>query len=766
MLALVLGLAASLWQADRAAREAARAQNEAARAQQEADRANKALNDLQAAAPSIAADARARAAKGNFDQALEKLDYAAMLQQDAPELLVAKGDLYLCQLKLSQAAAVYRDAVRLKPGFAPAEMKANLCDRLLAASQSAQGKLDLESLAEIYSALEPEKRSATELFAVREAYADEKERLWKYWLPRLQSLPMFANILSGEDEWAWAGRFDIRNDGQLILYLGNLDPGDLSQLKDLPVADLYLAQCKNVADVQPLADMPSLENITVPALARNIEALHKPPKLKRIAFSYKAELSSDEQIRKYYQLASSTLSEAKKQEQGSNNSLDQNALLRRMQLFGIDGRWGRSTPATTAEEFWKEYPTLSWLSRLRDAAIKPIDVTRQTDGTWAVTVHDPKFTDCSFFAGSNVRRLDLDQSQVTDLSPLADLPLAALSLRETPVKDLSPLRSPTLRDSLRELRVWRTKITDFSPVAGCAKLELFDAADTQLTDLSIIKGMKLHTLLIERTSVTDLAPVAGMPLTNLDISRTRVADLSPLLKCQTLKSIILPQNAKDVGSLHGLPNLARVSYTSKGGNPDKSADEFWGSGQTEEPWIVALRKANLNFSQRRLADKSWALTLDDQPITDLSSLKGANITQLSIARTPVADLAPLRGMRLTNLKIGGSKVTDLSPIKGMALTSVQLSGTAVRDLSPLTGMPLRGLIMTSCKEITDLSPLADMASTLETVILPTNAKDIEFLRAFPNLARLSYKFDATIKGPAQTAHEFWAEYDRAKSAAP
>src|SRR5262245_7296491 len=147
MLALVLGLAASLWQAGRANHEAARAQNEAERAQQEADRASKALQDLQATAPSIAADARARAGNGQFDLAIEKLDYAAKLQQDAPDLQVAKGDLYLCQLQLGQAATVYRDALRLKPSLASAEMKANLCDQLLAASQSAQGKLDLESMA-------------------------------------------------------------------------------------------------------------------------------------------------------------------------------------------------------------------------------------------------------------------------------------------------------------------------------------------------------------------------------------------------------------------------------------------------------------------------------------------------------------------------------------------------------------------------------------------------------------------------------------------
>jgi hypothetical protein len=59
-----------------------------------------------------------------------------------------------------------------------------------------------------------------------------------------------------------------------------------------------------------------------------------------------------------------------------------------------------------------------------------------------------------------------------------------------------------------------------------------------------------------------------------------------------------------------------------------------------------------------------------------------------------------------------------------------------------------------------------MSDTLETVILPPNAKDIEFLRKFTKLARLSYKFDSTVKGPSMTAAEFWAEYDRSGGGNP
>jgi len=58
-----------------------------------------------------------------------------------------------------------------------------------------------------------------------------------------------------------------------------------------------------------------------------------------------------------------------------------------------------------------------------------------------------------------------------------------------------------------------------------------------------------------------------------------------------------------------------------------------------------------------------------------------------------------------------------------------------------------------------------MAGTLESIILPPNAKDIGFLRAFPKLQRISFKYDSTVKGPNMTAAEFWAEYDKAKATA-
>jgi serine/threonine protein kinase len=96
--ALLVGIAASSWQAVRA---------------------NRALAELRATAPAFAEQARGLAAKEQFDDAISKLDYALRLRPDAAEYLMAKGDLLQCQLKLAEAAAIYREALRVQPGLGP-----------------------------------------------------------------------------------------------------------------------------------------------------------------------------------------------------------------------------------------------------------------------------------------------------------------------------------------------------------------------------------------------------------------------------------------------------------------------------------------------------------------------------------------------------------------------------------------------------------------------------------------------------------------------
>jgi len=146
-------------------------------------------------------------------------------------------------------------------------------------------------------------------------------------------------------------------------------------------------------------------------------------------------------------------------------------------------------------------------------------------------------------------------------------------------------------------------------------------------------------------------------------------------------------------------------------------------------------------------------------VTDLSAISGMPIKYLQLSHTPIADLGPLRGMPLEEVRLFRTQVNDLSPLQGMPLERLDLGYTKVADISALRGMPLTEAKFSNCTALTDLSPLKD-CKELQTITLPPNAKNFEFLRAFPKLERLSFTEDSSNSyRPDKTAAEFWREYD-------
>jgi hypothetical protein len=52
----------------------------------------------------------------------------------------------------------------------------------------------------------------------------------------------------------------------------------------MPLKTLNLGGCKNVTDVSALLKIPTLEVLTVPSGARNVELLRKLPNLRRLSY--------------------------------------------------------------------------------------------------------------------------------------------------------------------------------------------------------------------------------------------------------------------------------------------------------------------------------------------------------------------------------------------------------------------------------------------------------------------------------------------------
>ncbi|MDF1816384.1 MAG: tetratricopeptide repeat protein [Verrucomicrobiales bacterium] len=183
---------------------------------------------------------------------------------------------------------------------------------------------------------------------------------------------------------------------------------------------------------------------------------------------------------------------------------------------------------------------------------------------------------------------------------------------------------------------------------------------------------------------------------------------------------------------------------------------------------MALRKLNLGGT--KVADLSPLkglgledLTLNGTSISDISALRGLPLTRLELNSTLVTDLEPLRGMPLKHLGISIGTITDLQPLEGMPLEYLNLINTRVSDLSALRGMPLTSLRLIGCRQLTDLSPLA-RTRELTLLTLPPNPEDIDFLRTYPGLERLSFSAAAPKSWiPDQTVAEFWEAYDAGKT---
>lgn len=224
-------------------------------------------------------------------------------------------------------------------------------------------------------------------------------------------------------------------------------------------------------------------------------------------------------------------------------------------------------------------------------------------------------------------------------------------------------------------------------------------------------------------------------------------------------------------------------------NPDNTINVDF--SKTPRPDFEKLRDvpvSGLNLDDTKIADiadlrglQLQSLSLGRTPVQDLTPLTGMPLRTLNLESTPVIDLTPLSTLPLEVLRLSNTRITDLSPLsgsrieqlilsncralkdlgplRGLPLQSLMINRTGVTDLSPLTESPLRELNLEGCAGLTNLRPLMEIA-TLESVMIPQQAKDIEFLRAHPGIKRISYK------KMTESAEDFWKAYDEAKLRPP
>ena len=161
----------------------------------------------------------------------------------------------------------------------------------------------------------------------------------------------------------------------------------------------------------------------------------------------------------------------------------------------------------------------------------------------------------------NLQSLNLEETGVTDISPLAKLRLVSLNLKKTPVGSLEPIRGMT---SLEGLYLSRVEC-DLSPVASLPNLTHLDLSFTTIPDLSLVAGLsKLVKLDLWGCTVTDLGPLAGKPIADLSLTHMPVKpDLRPLFETPALGRLCLIGTQADDAQVAALQAKLPDLYVSR-----------------------------------------------------------------------------------------------------------------------------------------------------------------------------------------------------------
>ena len=244
-----------------------------------------------------------------------------------------------------------------------------------------------------------------------------------------------------------------------------------------------------------------------------------------------------------------------------------------------------------------------------------------------------------------------------EVSPSAKAPPVMAAVDTPPILTAAELRRQLGTDERAVFRRLGTDIVEaglagagvstIEPLKGLPLRKLDLGFCSRISDISVVAGMPLNTLILEGTSVADLSPIKGMQLQVLYLQDTPVTDLSVIqgmpIRQLNLKGVAV----SDVAPFSSMP-----------------LEILW---------------------------------LPDTEVNDITPLSSLSLVSLDIQDTDVSSLTPLSQMTsLKRLNIAGTNVTDLRPVAELRLERIILSPAQIsQGLEVLRDIPSLGQIWTS-----------------------------------------------------------------------
>lgn len=157
---------------------------------------------------------------------------------------------------------------------------------------------------------------------------------------------------------------------------------------------------------------------------------------------------------------------------------------------------------------------------------------------------DPRFSDISFIKNMpELIRLNVSETNVSDLSPLADAPqLWQLMLASTPVRSIDVLEHACAK--MKWLALHRTLVQDLTPLKHCTAATVFWLSWMNISEIpDFSANPKLQQLSINGNRITDLSPLT--PITGLQVLRlddNQITDVGAIKDLQQLRMLTIENN--------------------------------------------------------------------------------------------------------------------------------------------------------------------------------------------------------------------------------
>lgn len=303
-----------------------------------------------------------------------------------------------------------------------------------------------------------------------------------------------------------------------------------------------------------------------------------------------------------------------------------------------------------------------------------------------VKLNDSHISNLTPLKGLSIKKLDLSGSTVNELASIHSLPIEHLNLYNTDIVDLSllkhmPLQSIQLPPIEKLKKGWIDILKNISSlkIIATTQNELNEKQSPEVFFNKLARGD--YIIWTDRKYIDSNKNWIGPPpkLHNqmnaaLRLSNSNIAVIHEFFTDKNKELTYL--------HLHGVDNISALKNI-------KTLQRIVIHG-TNLKDISPLTGLQINY-----------LDLNNTHVTEYSNLKTMNLSSLNLSSNDVTNISFLKGINLTELKLASCRIQDITPLKGMKLKFLSILDTHVQDISALKGMPLQKLLMPHPKQLTE-----------------------------------------------------------------